>query len=154
FVKYDIDVSLDEVENNDSGIKLKYRFVLLSNPTNTKISVEGIASILGNESEVSKSLEPDQRNIPLVVNTVYQEIFPLLYVISKSMHIPCPSYKLSQLSAAQKPEIKQEEPVSQELEVPPSNLTDIAPEIKTESADPPSEPQNQEVIQEASVSSI
>ena len=151
FVKYDIDVALDEVENNESGIKLKYKIILLSNPTNTKISLEGLVTILGNEVEVSKYLEPDQKNIPVVVNNVYQEIFPLLYIITKSVQVPCPAYRLSQLSPAQKTVEKQEE-VAPEIEVQDSDM-DIATEIKTENSDLPSEPSEQ-VIQEANVSSI
>jgi hypothetical protein len=94
FVKYNIDASIDEIKNTDTEIKLKYRFVLMSNPTNTKINVEGIASIYGEPLEISKHLSASEKNIPMVVNTIYQEIFPLFYVISKSMQIPCPAYKL------------------------------------------------------------
>jgi len=98
FDKYDIDVSIDELENNESGAKLKYKFLLLSKPTNSKISVEGIVSILGSETEVNKHLEPDEKNIPKIVNSVYQELFPLFYVVTKSVEIPCPAYKISQIS--------------------------------------------------------
>ena len=104
FVKYDIDASIDEIKNTDTEIKLKYRFVLMSNPTNTKINVEGIASIYGEPLEISKHLSASEKNIPMVVNTIYQEIFPLFYIISKSMQIPCPAYKLSQMSASSMPE--------------------------------------------------
>jgi hypothetical protein len=150
FVKYDIDVALDEVENNENGIKLKYKIVLLSNPTNTKISVEEIASVSGNETKVSKYLAPDQKNIPSVVNVVYQEIFPHFYVISKSMQIPCPSYRLSQISTTQQPETK-EENVKQEI-VPPATSS-VDAETTTERPDLPSE-SSPEVIQEANVNSI
>lgn len=98
FEKYNIDVSIDEIENNDSGIKLEYKFVLLSNPNNAKISISGMISILGDENEVTKYLEPDERNIPIIVNIAYQEILPLLYVLTKSIDIPCPAYKISQIS--------------------------------------------------------
>jgi hypothetical protein len=155
FVKYQIDVSLDEVENSESEIKLKYKFVLLSNPNNTKISVEGLVSIPGNEIETSKQLEPDERNTPMIVNTVYQEIFPLIYIISKTMQIPCPAHKLSQLSSAQQSETKQEEmskiqePAQNEsMEEPP------VPEIKDSQPESPFESLNEEIIQEANVSSI
>src|SRR5437867_7970101 len=99
FEKYNIDVSIDEVENNETGIKLKYKFVLLSTPTNSKISVEGIASIQGDEAAVNKYIEPDEKNIPMAVNLIYQELFPLFYVVTKSVGIPCPAYKISQISA-------------------------------------------------------
>jgi hypothetical protein len=99
FVKYDIEAALDEMENTETDVKLKYKFVLLSNPTNTKISVEGIATIFSNQSELPKYLGLDEKKIPYIVNIIYQEIFPLFYVVSKSMQIPCPAYKLSEVSA-------------------------------------------------------
>jgi hypothetical protein len=98
FSKYDIEVSLDETESSDSGVKLNYKLVLLSNPTNIKINVDGVVSIQGNDSDISKQLESDQKNIPIIVNKVYQEIFPLFYIISKSMQIPCPAHMLAHVS--------------------------------------------------------
>ena len=99
---FDIEAALDEVENTETEVKLKYKFVLLSNPTNTKISVEGIASIFSNQSELPKYLGLDEKKIPHVVNIIYQEIFPLFYIVSKSMEIPCPAYKLSEVSEINK----------------------------------------------------
>ncbi|HEV2193478.1 MAG TPA: hypothetical protein VGR54_07680 [Nitrosopumilaceae archaeon] len=104
FVKYDIEASLDEVENMETKVVLKYKFVLLSNPTNIKISVDGFTTIFGNETEISKHLSPDEKNIPSVVNTIYQEVFPLFYIVSKSMQIPCPAYRLSEISSSRKNE--------------------------------------------------
>ena len=121
FEKYNIDVSIDEVENNETGIKLKYKFILLSTPTNSKISVEGFTSIQGSEAEVAKHLVPDERNIPLVVNLIYQELFPLFYMTTKSLEIPCPAYKISEISAAQSPQAKTPSQVpqkQQEMQLP------------------------------------
>ncbi len=100
FIKYNIEASLDEVENRDSKIVLKYRLVLLSNPTNAKITVEGLSTVDGDPSEISKQLSPDEKNIPVILNLIYQEIFPLFFIMSKSMQIPCPAYRLSQMSYA------------------------------------------------------
>ena len=110
FVKYNIEASFDELENTETEVKIKYKFVLLSNPTNTKISTEGVTTIYGDQTEISKFLSPDEKNIPHVVNNIYQEVFPLFYVLSKSMQIPCPAYKLSQISTSQQiePEVKSE----------------------------------------------
>jgi hypothetical protein len=118
FEKYNIDVAIDEVENNESGIKLTYRFVLLSTPTNAKISIEGVTSISGNENEVSKYLAPDERNIPLVVNLAYQELLPLLYVLTKSIDIPCPAYKISQISQIQTPTFTPPKQIQEEIQIP------------------------------------
>lgn len=100
FVKYNIEASLDEVENRDSEVVLKYRLVLLSNPTNAKITVEGLSTLYGDQNEISKQLSPDEKNIPVILNLIYQEIFPLFFIMSKSMQIPCPAYRLSQMSYA------------------------------------------------------
>src|SRR5438552_7356234 len=133
FEKYNIDVSIDEVENNESGIKLKYRFVLLSSPTNSKISIEGIASIQGNEIEVNKYLQPDERNIPMVVNLIYQELFPFFYVLTKTVGIPCPAYKISQISASalsqQSPSQAPKEP---QISAPASSQSQIPVELHPE----------------------
>jgi hypothetical protein len=155
FVKYNIDVSLDEIENNESGIKLKYKFILLSNPTNTKLTIEGIAALFGNDMEISKQLEPDQKNIPNVVNNVYQEVFPLIYIISKSLQIPCPAYRLSQISSVQTQETApMEDTKPQDAAEQPSEIPPMAEEISTEPNDLASESLADPVIQEANVSSI
>ncbi len=156
FNKYDIDVSLDEVENSELGIKIKYKIVLLSNPTNSKLTIEGFASLFGNETEVSKLLEPDQKNIPVIVNIIYQEIFPLIYIISKSLQIPCPSYKLSQISSSTSQEIKHDQVAqNQEIieQISDSNTATFE-EIKTKQTELPSETVPEPIIQEANVSSV
>ena len=136
FIKYNIEASFDELENTESQIKLKYKFVLLSNPTNTKISAEGVATIQGDEAEMSKFLAPDEKNIPHVVNNIYQEIFPLFYVITKSMQIPCPAYRLSQISASQQiesePAINTESASKPEIVEEPISETTVPEQIEPE----------------------
>jgi uncharacterized protein (UPF0254 family) len=156
FIKYDIDVALDEVESLDTSVKLKYKFALLSNPSNTKMSTEGFVTVYGNDSEVSKLLSPDEKNIPIIVNVVYQEIFPLFYLISKSMQIPCPSYRLSEISSKQQIEEKPEEAAGiaqiakestqENITIPADNGIGKSTE-SVESAD-------EKILQEANVSSI
>ena len=104
FVKYNIEASLDEVKNIDSEVVLKYRLVLLSNPTNSKITVEGLATLYGDQTETSEQLSPDEKNIPLILSLIYQEIFPLFFIVSKNMQIPCPAYRLSQMAAPSQPD--------------------------------------------------
>lgn len=104
FVKYNIEASLDEVKNIDSEVVLKYRLVLLSNPTNSKITVEGLATLYGDQTEISEQLSPDEKNIPLILSLIYQEIFPMFFIVSKNMHIPCPAYRLSQMAAPSQPD--------------------------------------------------
>ena len=169
FTKYDIEAALDELENTETEVKLKFKFALLSNPTNTKIMVEGLATINGNQSETSKLLSPDEKNIPLVVNIIYQEVFPLFYIISKSMQIPCPAYQLSKISQSQQIVSEATSPVTEDKVVEPAPEVKVAePPISTSTDEPtnieeaqPNEhietepPAAQEpIVQEPSVSSI
>ena len=100
FTKYDIEASIDEIENEEDHIRLKYKFVLLSNPTNVKISMDGFTTIYGNAQEMANRLNNDEKNIPRVVNALYQEIFPFIYITSKTMQIPCPAYRLADIAKA------------------------------------------------------
>ena len=102
FVKYDIEVALDEMESTDTDVKLKYGLTLLSNPKNVRISAEGIATIIGDQAQTAKYMGQDENNIPNILNIIYQELFPLFYLLSKSMQIPCPAYKLSQVASSTK----------------------------------------------------
>jgi hypothetical protein len=154
FEKYHIDVSIDEVENNEFGIKLKYKFVLLSTPTNAKISIEGLTSLSGNENQVAKFLEPDQKNVPMIVNIVYQEILPLLYVLTKSIDIPCPAYKISQISQTQtsqadEPQPTQEEPKIQAAQAPSEPVIEKPEEVQPVETPPEKSPsQEPDVLDE------
>ena len=98
FLRYDIELSLDEIKNTDDETKLRYGITLLSNPKGTRLRVEGDVTVYGNQTVTSHYLSRDENGILHIVNYIYQEIFPLFYVLSKSMQIPCPAYKLSHIS--------------------------------------------------------
>ena len=98
FTKYDIEVSLEEIESTETETKIKFAFTLVSNPKNARVNVEGLTIIPANQSEAPKLLDQDENHIPKIVHVIYQEIFSLLYVISKGFQIPIPAYKLSSIS--------------------------------------------------------
>jgi len=125
FSKYNIEASLDEAENRDSEVVLKYKLVFLSNPTNTKISVEGLATLYGDQAEISAQLGPDEKNIPVILSSIYQEIFPLFFIISKSMQIPCPAYRLSQMAAPSQPDKMVSEQVHETSDTNATKSVDI-----------------------------
>ena len=104
FEKYDIEVSLEETESTETETKIKFAFTLVSDPKNTRVNVEGLATIFANQSESSKLLDRDENHIPNIVHVIYQEIFSLFYVISKSFQIPIPTYKLSSISSSSTPQ--------------------------------------------------
>ena len=147
FSKYNIEASIDEAENKDSEVVLKYKLVFLSNPTNTKINVEGLATLYGDQAEISAQLGPDEKNIPVILSSIYQEIFPLFFIVSKSMQIPCPAYRLSQMTAP-----SQTDKITSE-QVHESNETSIAKPLDVESGleeqiEMVSPPQKEQVIEQ------
>lgn len=149
FNKYDIEATLEEVASTDTEAKVKYALILLSNPKHTHISVEGTATITGNQSEISHYLSQDENKIPRIASTIYQELFPLFYVISKSMQIPCPAFKLSQISPpSQSSQVAdmQPQPVMSKVAVEPSIYSN------EQTTDLVETPQNQEnVVEESNV---
>lgn len=107
FQKYNIEVSLEEIENRVTSNKLNYGLTLLSNPKNVRISVEGTTSVSGTEQECIKALEKDENGIPHILHLIYQDVFPTIFMTTKVVGAPCPAYRLSQISAsAESPESK------------------------------------------------
>jgi len=99
FQKYNIEVSIEEIENRVTSNKLKFGLTLLSNPKNVRISVEGSVEISGSETECNNALEKDENGIPRVLHIIYQDVFPTIFMNTKVVGVPCPAYRLSQISA-------------------------------------------------------
>jgi len=117
FKKYDINVELEEESSNDQRTVLKYSLDLTSNPKNSVINISGNTTLNGEQSEIEELLKQDDEKTPEVVSLIYQELFPLMYIISKNMKIPSPAHTISQNNVKefseddQKAEITNEKPV-------------------------------------------
>jgi len=96
FKKYDINVELEEESSNDQKTVLKYSIDLTSNPKNSVINISGNTILSGEQSEIEEFLKQEDQKTPHVVSLIYQELFPLMYIISKNMKIPAPAHTLSQ----------------------------------------------------------
>lgn len=96
FKKYDINVELEEESSNDQKTVLKYSIDLTSNPKNSVINISGNTILSGEQSEIEEFLKQEDQKTPHVVSLIYQELFPLMYIISKNMKIPAPSHTISQ----------------------------------------------------------
>jgi len=95
FNKYNINVELEEESSNDEKTVLKYSLDLTSNPKNAVINISGSATLSGEPSEIEKFLKQEDEKTPEVVSLIYQELFPLMYIISKNMKIPSPAHTIS-----------------------------------------------------------
>ena len=96
FKKYDINVDLEEESSNDQKTVLKYSLDLTSNPKNSVINISGNTTLSGEQSEIEEFLKQENEKTPEVVSLIYQELFPLMYIISKNMKIPSPAHTISQ----------------------------------------------------------
>ncbi len=137
FLKYNIEVSIEEIENKEDKNKLKYGITLLSEPNNVKLAVDGIVEILGNESERAKILEKDENNIPRVLHLIYEELFPVFFMTTKSIGVPCPAFRLSQVSA---PSETVELPIPEEQEIVSTTPEQPTPEQSTPEQSTPEQP--------------
>ena len=95
FDKYNINVELEEESSNDEKTVLKYSLDLTSNPKNAVINISGSTTLSGEPSEIEKFLKQEDEKTPEVVSLIYQELFPLMYIISKNMKIPSPAHTIS-----------------------------------------------------------
>ena len=96
FKKYDINVDLEEESSNDGKTILKYSLDLTSNPKNSVINISGNTILSGEQEEIEDFLKQENEKTPEVVSMIYQELFPLMYIITKNMKIPAPSHTISQ----------------------------------------------------------
>ena len=96
FKKYDINVELEEESSTDQQTVVKYSLDLTSNPKNSVINISGNAILNGEQEEIDEMLKQDETNAPQIVSLIYQELFPLMYIISKNMKIPSPAHTISQ----------------------------------------------------------
>ena len=96
FKKYDINVDLVEEVSDEDKTVLKFSLDLTSNPKNSVINLSGNATLTGDKSEIEEFLKQETETTPEVVSLIYQELFPLMYIISKNMNIPSPAHTLSQ----------------------------------------------------------
>ena len=139
FKKYDINVELEEQSSSDQKTVLKYSLDLTSNPKNSVINISGNAILNGEQEEIEQMLKQDEQNTPQIVSLIYQELFPLMYIISKNMKIPSPAHTISQNAISENQDLvsNQENDVIEEEKVMDSNVSaddneNVSEEIKPE----------------------
>ena len=112
FKKYDINVELEEESSNDEKTVLKYSLDLTSNPKHSVINISGNTILNGDQTEIEELLKQENEKTPEVVSLIYQELFPLMYIISKNMKIPSPAHTISQNN------LKETEKADKDIEIP------------------------------------
>ena len=144
FIKYDIDASLDEVKTTEELSTLKFSFIILSDPKSIRLVVDWLATIFGKESKREEVLQNDENNIPKILNLIYQDLFPTLYMLTKSIAVHCPPYMLGTISQVSKvvteqktaehgtdsEGVKTQEPITEEVKPEEIKTEEVKPEEK------------------------
>ncbi len=144
FIKYDIDASLDEVKTTEELSTLKFSFTILSDPKSIRLVVDGFATIFGKESKREEVLQNDENNIPKILNLIYQDLFPTLFMLTKSIAVHCPPYMLGTISQVSKvvteqkmaehgtdsEGVKTQEPITEEVKPEEIKTEEVKPEEK------------------------
>ena len=99
FHKYDVEASIDEIENTETHSIFKYGFTILSNPKNVRLSIEGMTKIIGDSKERDNIIAKDEKDIPKILSIIYQELFPTFFLLSKSLNVSCPPIQIGGLGA-------------------------------------------------------
>ena len=88
---YTVDVSLSERERDPMSLSLNFELALTGQPKISKLTVNGVATITGTKEEIQILLRPvDEKGPPLILITVYERVYGLLYLISQELKIPFP----------------------------------------------------------------
>ena len=106
FKKYDVEISINETENTNDHSTLQYTFIVTSNPKNARFAIEGTAKLIGTPEQRDEILSKTEGSVPIILTSIYQELFPTLFIISKSLNIPSPPYRIggSQMTESPPPE--------------------------------------------------
>jgi hypothetical protein len=88
---YGLNVSLSERERNPAVLVLSFTIELANQPQLAKITVSGTATLKGTKDEIQNAITaPDDSNPPLVLSTVYERIYGLVYLVAGGLNIPRP----------------------------------------------------------------
>jgi len=126
FTKYSIDVSLNEISSTENSCELKYGYIFSSIPKGIQLNLEGFVNCSGNPSELAQIYQKDSEDIPNILRMSYQELYPVLFMITKSMKIPCPPYELTKTVDSIMPETLDAE-TSETLDAETSETLDAEP---------------------------
>jgi hypothetical protein len=99
FHKYDVEATIDEIENAETHSTFKYGFTVLSNPKNVRLFIEGITKISGDSKERDDVLTKDENDVPKILSIIYQELFPTFFLLSKSLNVSCPPIQIGGMGA-------------------------------------------------------
>jgi hypothetical protein len=103
-VVFNVGVNMDETSRRSDSVGLSFEITLETEPSIAKISIEGVATITGNQAAIDKILTQDSgTNAPRVLAPIYEEIYPVLFMLVGTLDLPYPSPALLKRSRIRSP---------------------------------------------------
>ena len=100
---YSVNVSMSERDRNPQALVLSFTLELTDQPQLARLVVSGIATLTGTKDEIQGALaSPEDKGPPLVLTTIYERIFSLLYLLAGSLKVARPLPTLLKTSGAEK----------------------------------------------------
>jgi len=130
FHKYDVEATIDEIENAETHSIFKYGFTILSNPKNVRLTIEGMTKIAGDAKERDDILTKDENDVPKILSVIYQELFPTFFLLSKSLNVSCPPIQIGGMGAGNASEAIDK--IENETFTQESIEDDVLPELTAE----------------------
>ncbi len=95
WANFDVKARMEEKERRSGWVNLGFALSVGTKPSIVKFEVEGSALLKGKNSDIEKMLEVDpETQIPLVFNSVYQQVFMSMYLLATLMSTPYPPANL------------------------------------------------------------
>lgn len=88
---YNLNVSLSEKDRTTDSLVLNFQIELTSSPPMAKFVVSGFATMKGNKEDIASGINaPDANRPPLVLITIYERVYGLLYLVAGNLRVPYP----------------------------------------------------------------
>jgi hypothetical protein len=88
---YTLNVSLAERKRRPEGLTLSFTLEIVGASDVASMTISGAARLTGSESEIAESLAVGEgKTTPPVVETIYEKIYGLVYLLAGTMKVPHP----------------------------------------------------------------
>jgi len=88
---YNLNVSLSERDRATDSLTLNFSMELTSSPPMAKITVTGYVNLKGTRDEINGAISaPDDNKPPMVLVTIYERIYGLIYLVAGNLKVPHP----------------------------------------------------------------
>lgn len=104
---FDVGAKLEEKERKSGKVTLLFILTVGTKPAVAKFGIEGLATLVGKDSDIEKLLEIDpETRIPRMLYGVYQRVFMTLYLVYTILETPYPPPDLFHSSKQLTPKVE------------------------------------------------